>query len=40
MEKLNYIAPEIEILEIAIERGFAQTGGIDSQWFSDETDWN
>ena len=40
MEKLNYIAPEIEILEIAIERGFAQSGGIDGQWFGDETDWN
>ena len=25
MEKQNYIAPEIEIVEVAIEKGFAQT---------------
>ena len=26
MEKLTYIAPEIEVLEIQIEQGFAQSG--------------
>ena len=26
MEKLTYISPEIEIIEIAIEKGFAQSG--------------
>lgn len=27
MEKQTYIAPELEVLEIAIEKGFAQTEG-------------
>ena len=27
MEKQTYISPEIEVLEIAIEKGFAQSGG-------------
>ena len=26
MEKPNYIAPEVEVLEIQIEQGFAATG--------------
>ena len=26
MEKQNYIAPEIEVLEVKVEKGFAQTG--------------
>ena len=25
--KMNYIAPEIEILEVAVEQGFAQSTG-------------
>lgn len=25
MEKQNYIAPEIEVIEVAIEKGFADT---------------
>lgn len=27
MEKMNYIAPEVEIIEVAIEQGFAQSNG-------------
>lgn len=27
MEKQNYIAPELEVLEIEIEQGFAQSSG-------------
>jgi hypothetical protein len=27
MKKLSYLSPEIEIIEIAIEKGFAQSGG-------------
>ena len=27
MKKKLYIAPEVEVLEIKIEQGFAQTGG-------------
>ena len=27
MEKQNYIAPEIEVLEIKVEKGFANSGG-------------
>lgn len=26
MKKLSYLSPEIEIIEIAIEKGFAQSG--------------
>lgn len=40
MERMNYVAPELEILEVAVEQGFAQSGGIDGQWFGEETDWN
>ena len=39
-KKENYIVPEIEVIEVDIEKGFAQSGGIDGQWFGDETDWN
>ena len=24
--KMNYIAPEVEVLEVAVEQGFAQSG--------------
>ena len=27
MEKQTYISPEIEVIEIAIEKGFATSGG-------------
>lgn len=26
MEKMNYLAPEIEVFEVAVEQGFAQSG--------------
>ena len=33
MEKKNYVQPEIEVLQIEIEKGFAQSGGAgDSVW--------
>ena len=35
MEKQTYISPEIEVVEIAIEKGFAQSGGNgagESEW--------
>lgn len=25
--KMNYIAPEVEVLEVTVEQGFAQSGG-------------
>lgn len=25
MEKQNYIAPDVEVIEVAVERGFAQS---------------
>lgn len=25
--KMNYIAPEVEVLEVVVEQGFAQSGG-------------
>lgn len=31
MEKKNYVQPEIEVLQIEIEKGFAQSGG-ESAW--------
>ena len=27
MEKKTYLAPEVEVLEVAVEQGFAQSGG-------------
>lgn len=36
--KMNYIAPEVEVLEVAVEQGFAQSGGdyptppAENQW--------
>jgi hypothetical protein len=34
MEKQTYISPEIEVVEIAIEKGFAQSGNGagESEW--------
>ena len=33
MEKKTYISPDIEVVEIAIEKGFAQSGGAgESTW--------
>ena len=30
--KLNYVAPEVEVLEVAVEQGFAQSGGTYPSW--------
>ena len=35
-KKMNYIAPEVEVLEVAVEQGFAVSGGEYPQW-GDET---
>ena len=35
MKKENYTTPEVEVLEVAIEKGFAQTGihdEFDGEW--------
>ena len=33
MEKKNYVQPEIEVLQIEIEKGFAASGGAgESAW--------
>ena len=33
MEKKAYISPEVEVIEIAVEKGFAQSGGAgESEW--------
>ena len=34
MEKQTYISPEVEVIEIAIEKGFATSGGGagESEW--------
>lgn len=34
MEKKTYIQPEIEVMEFAVEKGFAQSGG------AGESDWD
>lgn len=39
MKKQNYIAPEIEVLEIKLEKGFAQSGGLEDPTLFPETDW-
>ncbi len=43
MEKKNYLAPEIEVLEVAVEQGFAQSGVPNGapgfSPFGDEQNW-
>ena len=31
-KKMNYIAPEVEVLEVVVEQGFAVSGGEYPQW--------
>lgn len=31
-EKMTYEAPELEVLEVAVEQGFAQSGGEYPAW--------
>ena len=38
--KMNYIAPEVEVLEVAVEQGFAQSGvPVLNNPFGDEEIW-
>ena len=39
MEKKNYLAPEVEVIEVAVEQGFAVSGGPDFIPFGPEQDW-
>ena len=39
MEKMNYLAPEIEVFEVAAEQGFAQSGVPNFTPFGPEQDW-
>ena len=37
---MNYIAPEVEVLEVAVEQGFAQSGvPVLNNPFGDEEIW-
>lgn len=31
-KKMNYMAPEVEVLEVAVEQGFAASGDGYPQW--------
>jgi hypothetical protein len=35
-EFLNYEAPQVEVIEVEVEKGFAISG----QWFDNEQDWD
>ena len=38
--KMNYIAPEVEVLEVAVEQGFAQSGvPVLNNPFDGEENW-
>lgn len=40
MEKQNYLTPEVEVIEIAIEKGFAaSTDGLDTEGLGDGGAW-
>ncbi len=39
MEKKSYLAPEIEVIEIAVEQGFATSSGPEFTPFGPEQDW-
>ena len=36
MEKKTYLAPEVEVLEVAVEQGFAVSGGEYPGWPSEQ----
>ena len=39
-KKMNYIAPEVEVLEVVVEQGFAQSGGtIDDMPYGNPHQW-
>ncbi len=38
--KMNYIAPEVEVLEVVVEQGFAQSGDpIDDMPYGNPHQW-
>lgn len=38
--KMNYIAPEVEVFEVVVEQGFAQSGGpIDDMPYGNPHQW-
>lgn len=39
MEKKNYLAPEVDVIEVAVEQGFAASGDPDFIPFGPEQDW-
>ena len=39
MEKMNYLAPEIEVFEVDVVQGFAQSGVPNFTPFGPEQDW-
>lgn len=39
MEKPNYISPEIEIIDVAIEKGFAQSQPLEDIERNDPIGW-
>ncbi len=39
MKKLYYLLPELQLHEVAIERGFAQTSNIEDPITKPEQDW-
>lgn len=40
MEKKNYLAPEIEVIEVEVEHGFAASGDPQFAPFGPEQPWN
>lgn len=40
MEKKTYLAPEIEVMEVAVEQGFAASGDPQFTPFGPEQPWN
>lgn len=39
MERSEYLAPEVEIIDVVIEQGFATTGGPKFTPFGPEENW-
>ena len=39
MEKKNYVTPEVEVIDVAVEQGFALSGGPKFGGFGSEEDW-
>lgn len=39
MENLNYVAPEVEVIEVEVEKGFATSNGASTPGQSDVDEW-